>query len=164
LTENEEILSADIKWQVDEAIKQVQKLQQYANMQPMSLDQPVGINDEGLLGEVIADTRSDSVEEIVERRILQQEIATLLTSLTERERHVIIARFGLYSSEEMTLEAIGQNLKLTRERIRQIQSKVIRKLGHPRRARKLMDFLEIPQNEHSGNSMSPTQPDSEPSA
>jgi|GEM_PF-370441 len=128
--ENGESLSLDINYQVDQAVKQVRKLQQYANMQPVSLDQPVGMNEEESLGEFIPDTKTDSVEEIVEKRILQYEIARILQSLTERQRYVIISRFGLGYSEEMTLEAIGQNLNLTRERIRQIQAKVIRKLQH----------------------------------
>ena len=163
-TKNGEFLSADIKYQIDDAVKQVKKLQHYANMQPLSLDQPVGVNTEGVLGEVITDPGADSVEEIVENRLLQQEINGLIESLTERQRYVIISRFGLGSSEEMTLEAIGQKFKLTRERIRQIEFRTIDKLRRHPRVHKLQDFMEITQNEHNSNSVPPTQSDTEASA
>ena len=112
---------------------------QYAR-EPSSLDTPVGEEDDALLGDFVPDTQTISPEEYAEKIQLQEIIAELLKGLKERERRVIIRRFGLMGEEPGTLEEIGKEMNVTRERIRQIEAKGLRILKNPRNRRMLEGF------------------------
>ena len=105
--------------------------------EPSSLETPVGDEEDASLGDFVPDTRSVSPEEYVERQQLKDVIGKALMTLTERERVVITLRFGLTGSEPWTLEEVGKLLRVTRERVRQIESKALRKLRGPRNERML---------------------------
>lgn len=108
-----------------------------------SLDTPVGEEEYSTLGEFIADDRTLAIDVQVERQVLSDNIMKLLDELTERERRVIILRFGLNGEREHTLEEVGIEFGVTRERVRQIEAKALRKLKNPRRKRVLVDFLDL---------------------
>jgi RNA polymerase primary sigma factor len=110
-------------------------------MSPTSLNAYVGDDEESELGDFKADDISPSVDEQAENTILKETIDLVLNSLTPRERDVIEKRFGLRDGEEKTLEQVGVIFNVTRERIRQIEAKALRKLRHPSRSRKLKYFL-----------------------
>lgn len=105
-----------------------------------SLDSPVGEEEESVLGEMLPDSETFSVEELAEANILKELLKTCLDTLKEREQKVIRLRFGLDDGHARTLEEIGKEFGVTRERIRQIEAKALRKLGHPSRSRRLKDF------------------------
>lgn len=105
-----------------------------------SLDSPVGEEEESVLGEMLPDSETFSVEELAEANILRELLKTCLDTLKEREQKVIRLRFGLDDGHARTLEEIGKEFGVTRERIRQIEAKALRKLGHPSRSRRLKDF------------------------
>ena len=108
----------------------------------VSLETPVGDEDGSNLGDFVADDSNASTEEKAESVFLREEIEQMLQGLNPREREVIILRFGLESGHPLTLEEVGKRFKVTRERIRQIEAKALRKLRHPSRSRKLKDYLE----------------------
>lgn len=107
----------------------------------VSLETPVGDEDGSNLGDFVADDANASTEEKAESVFLREEIDQMLQGLTPREREVIILRFGLESGHPMTLEEVGKRFKVTRERIRQIETAALRKLRNPSRSRKIRDFL-----------------------
>ena len=107
----------------------------------VSLETPVGDEDGSNLGDFVADDANASTEEKAESVFLREEIDQMLQGLNPREREVIILRFGLESGHPMTLEEVGKRFKVTRERIRQIETAALRKLGNPSRSRKIRDFL-----------------------
>ena len=106
-----------------------------------SLDTPIGEEDENPLGAFIMDVDSPSPVQEAELNILKEQIQEVLSELNERERKVISLRFGIEDGYPRTLEEVGNIFKVTRERIRQIEAKALRKLRHPRRSRKLRDFV-----------------------
>ncbi len=106
-----------------------------------SLDTPIGEEDENPLGAFIMDVDSPSPVQEAELNILKEQIQEVLSELNERERRVISLRFGIEDGYPRTLEEVGNIFKVTRERIRQIEAKALRKLRHPRRSRKLRDFV-----------------------
>ena len=106
-----------------------------------SLNTPVG-DDEIELGDFIPGEESLSVEEVVAKRELHRILDNIIATLTEREQEIINMRFGLKDGKPRTLEYIGNKLGVTRERIRQIESKALKKLRHPSRSGKLRGFLE----------------------
>lgn len=108
---------------------------------PVSLETPIGEEDDSHLGDFVKDERSMSPEEYTIHELLKDEIADVLLTLTEREEQVLRLRFGLDDGSCKTLEEVGQMFGVTRERIRQIEAKALRKLRHPSRSRKLKDFL-----------------------
>ena len=108
--------------------------------EPISLETPIGEDDDGHLGDFIKDPNAESPQELVINRRLQETIESVLKTLTPREEAVIHNRFGLNGRQEKTLEEVGREFDVTRERIRQIETKSIRKLRHPARARKLRPF------------------------
>ncbi|WP_312458317.1 sigma-70 family RNA polymerase sigma factor [Proteiniclasticum sp.] len=108
-----------------------------------SLNVLVGEDDSSELGEFIPDEESISVEEIVEYKALIETINESLDSITPREKDVIALRFGLEDGKLYTLEEIGKTYKVTRERIRQIEAKALKKLRHPSRSKKLKDYLSV---------------------
>ena len=120
-----------------EKVREVVKISQ----DPVSLETPIGEEDDSHLGDFIKDERSMSPEEYATNEILKEEIGNVLLTLQEREREVLELRFGLVDGTSHTLEEVGKKFNVTRERIRQIEAKALRKLRHPSRAKKLKDFL-----------------------
>ena len=118
-------------------IREVLKIAQ----DPVSLETPIGEEDDSHLGDFVKDERSMSPEEYTLHEMLKDEISDVLLTLTEREEQVLRLRFGLDDGSCKTLEEVGQMFGVTRERIRQIEAKALRKLRHPSRSRKLKDFL-----------------------
>jgi RNA polymerase primary sigma factor len=110
--------------------------------EPISLETPVGEEDESHLGDFIIDKRVASPSEAVINLNLREQTAEVLKSLTPREEKIIKMRFGLQDGSEHTLEEVGQHFAVTRERIRQIEAKALRKLRHPSRSHRLRTFLE----------------------
>ena len=108
---------------------------------PVSLETPIGEEDDSHLGDFIKDESSLSPEEYATNEILKEEIQSVLLTLQEREQEVLELRFGLKDGTCHTLEEVGKKFNVTRERIRQIEAKALRKLRHPSRAKKLKDFL-----------------------
>ena len=112
------------------------------SQQPRSLSTPVGDDKEATLEQFVADTNQPSLYDKVSRELLKDALNKVLETLSPREKKVLMMRFGLEDGKPKTLEEVGKEFKVTRERIRQIEAKAIRKLKHPTRARKLKDFLE----------------------
>jgi len=111
------------------------------NTDTVSLDTPIGEDGDSFLGDFISDETCASPETAVEESALQHDLHCALESLTERERKVIELRFGLVDGRERTLEEVGTEFKVTRERIRQIEAKALRKLRHPTRSRILREYI-----------------------
>ena len=120
-----------------EKIRDIYKISQ----EPVSLETPIGEEDDSHLGDFIKDERNMSPEEYATHEMLKDEISDVLLTLTEREEKVIRLRFGLEDGKSRTLEEVGQMFGVTRERIRQIEAKALRKLRHPSRSRKLKDYM-----------------------
>lgn len=110
---------------------------------PISLDTPIGEEDDSHLGDFIKDDSIMGPEEAASYAVLQDQIAKLLDTLTDREQRVLILRFGLQDGRTRTLEEVGKEFNVTRERIRQIEAKALRKLRHPSRARMLKGYDNI---------------------
>jgi RNA polymerase primary sigma factor len=111
--------------------------------QPISLQSPVGDGEEANFGDFIEDKAADSPLDLTSFSLLKDKLGDVLCSLTERERLVLELRFGLGDGCARTLEEVGQQFRVTRERIRQIEAKALRKMRHPTRIRQLHGFLEI---------------------
>lgn len=120
-----------------EKVREVYKISQ----DPVSLETPIGEEDDSHLGDFIRDERTMSPEEYATIEMLKEELSGVLLTLTEREEKVLRLRFGLDDGQCRTLEEVGQVFNVTRERIRQIEAKALRKLRHPSRSRRLKDFL-----------------------
>ena len=108
---------------------------------PVSLDTPIGEEDDSHLGDFIEDDTALSPADSAAFSMLREELSTALESLTDRERQVVRLRFGLEDGRARTLEEVGKEFNVTRERIRQIEAKALRKLRHPSRSKRLKDFL-----------------------
>lgn len=119
-----------------EKIREIQKV----SADPISLDTPIGEEDDSHLGDFIKDDTVLGPEDAATYSVLQDQIAKLLDTLTEREQRVLILRFGLTDGRTRTLEEVGKEFNVTRERIRQIEAKALRKLRHPSRARMLKGY------------------------
>ena len=115
--------------------------------QPISLQSPVGDSDDTNFGDFIEDKAAENPSEMTSYSLLKDKLTDVLTSLTERERKVLELRFGLGDGYSRTLEEVGKQFKVTRERIRQIEAKALRKMRHPTRIRRLQGFLEDEQLE-----------------
>ena len=133
---SEEELAAKMGTSV-EKIREIYKISQ----EPVSLETPIGEEDDSHLGDFVPDERNMSPEEYATNEMLKDEISEVLLTLTEREEKVIRLRFGLEDGKSRTLEEVGQMFGVTRERIRQIEAKALRKLRHPSRSRKLKDYM-----------------------
>src|SRR5687767_13075268 len=122
-----------------ERVRAVLKMAQ----QPISLQSPVGDGEDTNFGDFIEDKTADNPSEMTSYSLLKDKLGDVLSSLTERERKVLELRFGLGDGYSRTLEEVGKQFKVTRERIRQIEAKALRKMRHPTRIRQLQGFLEI---------------------
>jgi RNA polymerase primary sigma factor len=107
-----------------------------------SLETPIGDDDDSYLGDFIADESQLTPYEATSKRLLKENINEVLQALSDREARVLKMRFGLEGQRPMTLEEVGRKFGVTRERIRQIEAKALRKLKHPSRRKKLQDFLD----------------------
>ena len=121
----------------EEKVREVVKISQ----EPVSLETPIGEEDDSHLGDFVPDERMMSPEEYATAELLKEELSSVLETLTEREEKVLKLRFGLDDGQCRTLEEVGQIFGVTRERIRQIEAKALRKMRHPSRSKKLKDFL-----------------------
>ena len=121
-----------------EKVREIMKIAQ----DPVSLETPIGEEEDSHLGDFIPDDDTPSPAEATSTNILREELEKQLHTLTPREEHVIKLRFGLYDGRTRTLEEVGKEFDITRERIRQIEAKALRKLRHPSRARHLKGFME----------------------
>jgi RNA polymerase primary sigma factor len=108
---------------------------------PISLDRPVGESEDSYFGDFIEDEKADNPVESATQEMLKDKIEQVLKTLTYREREIIKLRYGIGDGYTYTLEEVGRIFKVTRERVRQVEAKAIRKLQHPVRARKLEGFL-----------------------
>ena len=111
------------------------------SQEPMSLEMPVGAEESSLLGDFIEDETIPAPADAASRQLLKEQVQNALSVLTDREREVLEMRFGLKDGQDHTLEEVGQHFRVTRERIRQIEAKALRKLRHPTRSRPLRDYL-----------------------
>jgi RNA polymerase primary sigma factor len=121
-----------------EKVREIMKLSQM----PISLEMPIGEEEDSHLGDFIEDRSTMSPAEAASRELLKAQLNSVLKELSDRERRVLMLRFGLEDGRARTLEEVGKEFNVTRERIRQIEAKALRKLRHPSRSRKLKDYLE----------------------
>ena len=121
-----------------EKVREIKKIA----MDPVSLETPIGEEDDSHLGDFIEDKNSMSPDQYANNQLLKDEISKALSELTERDEKVLRLRFGLYDGRTRTLEEVGKEFNVTRERIRQIEAKALRKLKHPTRSKRLRDFKE----------------------
>ncbi len=125
---------------MDISVEKVQQIQKIAQ-EPISLESPVGEEEDSNLGDFISDPHALDPYEYTAKMKLREELDDVLATLTEREERVLRLRFGLVDGRQRTLEEVGKEFNVTRERIRQIEAKALRKLKHPSRSRKLKDFM-----------------------
>jgi len=118
-------------------VQQIMRISQ----EPMSLETPVGTEEDSYLGDFIKDETMPEPDDAASQQLLREQLRNILSSLNHRERQVLEMRFGLNDGQSHTLEEVGQAFGVTRERIRQIEAKALRKLRHPLRSRKLRDYL-----------------------
>ena len=121
-----------------EKVREIVKVAQL----PISLELPMGEEEDSHLGDFIEDRNATPPVDAASKQLLKEQIEEVLSSLTHREKRVLVLRFGLEDGRSRTLEEVGQEFNVTRERIRQIEAKALRKLRHPSRSRKLKDYLE----------------------
>ncbi len=140
LRASQETLPPPLEQKINRAVERVEKILRLAQ-EPMSLETPVGSEDSSILGDFIEDETVVTPLDAASRELLRDQIRNALTFLNERERHVLELRFGLLDGRDHTLEEVGQRLGVTRERVRQIEAKALRKLRHPRSSRSLRDYL-----------------------
>lgn len=122
------------------SVEKVQIIQKVAQ-EPISLESPVGEEEDSSLGDFIADPDTLTPMEFTSKEMLKRELDSVLETLTDREEKVLRMRFGLLDGRSRTLEEVGREFGVTRERIRQIEAKALRKLRHPSRSKKLKDFM-----------------------
>jgi RNA polymerase primary sigma factor len=112
------------------------------SQEPVSLETPIGEEEDSHLGDFIEDRNAIPPPDAASAQLLKEQINDVLDTLTEREKRVLQLRFGLEDGRSRTLEEVGGEFGVTRERIRQIEAKALRKLRHPTRSKRLKDFLE----------------------
>ena len=131
----------EIAAELETTVREVRDVMRMAQ-QPISLEKPIGEEDDSELGDFVEDQTAESPFELAADRLRRENLRRALAALPEREREVIEMRFGLTGERPYTLEEVGRIFKVTRERVRQVEAKAIRKLQHPVRARKLDGFLD----------------------
>ena len=119
-------------------VREIQKI----SLEPVSLETPIGEEEDSHLGDFIQDENVPVPAEAAAFTLLREQLEEVLGTLTEREQKVLKLRFGLEDGRSRTLEEVGREFEVTRERIRQIEAKALRKLRHPSRSRKLKDYLD----------------------
>lgn len=122
----------------EERVREIMKIAQ----EPVSLETPIGEEEDSHLGDFIEDHDAPAPADAASFMLLKEQLAEVLSTLTEREKKVLKLRFGLEDGKARTLEEVGKSFNVTRERIRQIEAKALRKLRHPSRSKKLKDFLD----------------------
>ena len=122
----------------EEKVREIMKIAQ----EPVSLETPIGEEEDSILGDFIPDSDAPAPADMAAFMLLKEQLIDVLSTLTDRESKVLKLRFGLDDGRARTLEEVGKEFNVTRERIRQIEAKALRKLRHPSRSRKLKDFLE----------------------
>ena len=130
----------EVAERMDISVEKVQQIQKIAQ-EPISLESPVGEEEDSNLGDFISDPHALDPYEYTAKMKLREELDSVLGTLTPREARVLRLRFGLIDGRQRTLEEVGKEFNVTRERIRQIEAKALRKLKHPSRSRKLKDFM-----------------------
>jgi RNA polymerase primary sigma factor len=136
----EELVSPALERKWHRAAAKVRRIIRIAQ-EPMSLETPVGAEESSQLGDFIEDETMPEPVDAAARELLKEQVQNALSVLTERERQVLEMRFGLLDGKDYTLEEVGKYFNVTRERIRQIEAKALRKLRHPTRSRHLRDYL-----------------------
>ncbi len=131
----------EIAKEMDISVERVIEIMKVAQ-EPVSLETPIGEEDDSHLGDFITDDDAESPEEAASSVLLHEHMNGILSTLTEREETVLRLRFGLTDNRPRTLEEVGQEFGVTRERIRQIEAKALRKLRHPSRSKKLKDYMD----------------------
>lgn len=131
----------EIAHEMDIPVERVREIQKIAQ-EPVSLETPIGEEEDSHLGDFIEDEDAQAPAEAASFMLLREQLEEVLNSLTPREKRVLRLRFGLDDGRARTLEEVGQEFGVTRERIRQIEAKALRKLRHPSRSKKLKDYLE----------------------
>ena len=121
-----------------ERVREIQKISQ----EPVSLETPIGEEEDSHLGDFIPDDGAPAPADAASHTMLREQLSDVLSTLTPREEKVLRLRFGLEDGRSRTLEEVGKEFNVTRERIRQIEAKALRKLRHPSRSRKLKDYLD----------------------
>ena len=134
---NADEIAKEMQMSVDK-VREIMKLSQ----DPVSLETPIGEEEDSHIGDFIADDDVPAPAEAAAFTLLKEQLMNVLETLTEREKKVLILRFGLGDGKARTLEEVGREFNVTRERIRQIEAKALRKLRHPGRSKKLKDYLE----------------------
>ncbi len=122
----------------EDRVREIMKIAQ----EPVSLEKPIGEEEDSILGDFLQDKDAPAPSEVATYQVLKEQLMDVLDSLTPREAKVLRLRFGLDDGRAKTLEEVGREFKVTRERIRQIEAKALRKLRHPSRSKRLKDFLE----------------------
>ena len=133
-------LAPELQRRLEYAMQKVDRVLRSAE-EPVSIDGPVGDEESSSLGDFIEDEDAPSPMDSAARQMLREQVQSALTSLSEREREVLELRFGLKDGKDHTLEEVSRHFEVTRERIRQIEAKALRKLRHPSRSRQLRDYL-----------------------
>ncbi|MBO4819638.1 MAG: sigma-70 family RNA polymerase sigma factor, partial [Firmicutes bacterium] len=131
----------EIAAEMDIPVEKVREISKIAQ-EPVSMETPIGEEEDSHLGDFIPDDDSPSPADAAAFSMLKDQLNEVLATLTEREQEVLRLRFGLDDGRQRTLEEVGQQFNVTRERIRQIEAKALRKLRHPNRSKRLKDYLE----------------------
>ena len=133
--------SEEIAKEIDMSVERVSEIMR-VSQEPVSLETPIGEEEDSHLGDFIPDDDTPAPAEAASYTLLKEQISKVLATLTPREEKVLRLRFGLEDGRQRTLEEVGKEFNVTRERIRQIEAKALRKLRHPGRSKKLRDFLD----------------------
>ena len=131
----------EIAAEIDMSVEKVSEIMR-VSQEPVSLETPIGEEEDSHLGDFIPDDDAPAPAEAASYTLLKEQISKVLSTLTPREEKVLRLRFGLEDGRQRTLEEVGKEFNVTRERIRQIEAKALRKLRHPGRSKKLRDFLD----------------------
>ena len=131
----------EISVELDMPVDKVREIMRVAQ-EPVSLETPIGEEEDSHLGDFIQDDDAPAPAEVASHTLLKEQLSDVLQTLTPREAKVLRLRFGLEDGRSRTLEEVGKEFNVTRERIRQIEAKALRKLRHPSRSKKLKDFLD----------------------
>ena len=136
-----EVSDEEIAKEMNMSADKVREIMKIAQ-DPISLETPIGEEEDSHLGDFIPDDDAPAPAEVAAFTLLKEQLMEVLDTLTPREEKVLRLRFGLDDGKARTLEEVGREFNVTRERIRQIEAKALRKLRHPSRSKKLKDFLE----------------------